>query len=76
MAQYPNTMRGQLLALKQFTSEYVAAIKEGRFLAMIGQQQNVASFDKNPPHKPDLIASYCSNNLEFLIANNLPKIHS
>ncbi len=57
MAQYPNTMRGQLLALKQFTSEYVAAIKEGRFLATIGQQPNVAPLDNNPPHQPDLIAS-------------------
>ncbi|HEY9853876.1 MAG TPA: hypothetical protein V6D28_30685 [Leptolyngbyaceae cyanobacterium] len=37
MAQYPDTLKGRLLALKQFTSEYVQAIKEGRSLTNIGK---------------------------------------
>ncbi|MGA9378529.1 MAG: hypothetical protein WBV73_07135 [Phormidium sp.] len=36
MAQYPDSLKGRLLGLKHFTTEYVQAIKEGRSLANIG----------------------------------------
>ncbi|MEG3918056.1 hypothetical protein QUA07_02775 [Microcoleus sp. T3_A4] len=55
MAQYPNTLKGQLLALKQFASEYVQAVKEGRSLTNIGKN---AVTDINGHKSPqDLIAS-------------------
>ncbi|MEG5030590.1 hypothetical protein QUB36_26005 [Microcoleus sp. AT8-B1] len=55
MAQYPNTLKGQLLALKQFASEYVQAVKEGRSLANIGKN---GVTDINGHKSPqDLIAS-------------------
>jgi hypothetical protein len=55
MAQYPNTLKGQLLALKQFASEYVQAVKEGRSLTNIGKK---AVTDINGHKSPqDLIAS-------------------
>lgn len=55
MAQYPNTLKGQLLALKQFASEYVQAIKEGRSLANIGKN-SVTDIKEQKSHQ-DLIAS-------------------
>ncbi len=36
MAEYPATLKGQLLALKEFTSAYVKALKEGLSLSEIG----------------------------------------
>ncbi|MGK7875422.1 MAG: hypothetical protein AB4426_19615 [Xenococcaceae cyanobacterium] len=51
MAQYPDTLRGQLLALKQFTEEYVKAIKDGQSLEKIGRKQ--PSSRKLAPTKTD-----------------------
>ncbi|MEG4172917.1 hypothetical protein QUA11_35985, partial [Microcoleus sp. S13_D1] len=55
MAQYPNTLKGQLLALKQFASEYVQAVKEGRSLTNIGK--NAVTDIKEHKSPQDLIAS-------------------
>ena len=37
MSAYPNTMRGRMLGLKQFSAEYVEAIKQGLDLERIGR---------------------------------------
>lgn len=52
MAQYPNTLRGQMLGLKQFTDEYVSAIKQGVNLTTIGRTDRAEDLQYR-----DLIAS-------------------
>ncbi len=66
MSQYPKTMRGQMMGLKQFTKEYVQAIKQGLPLERIGrpnQSLSLTDFNqeqnsKNGKSSPYPIASF------------------
>ena len=48
MAKYPKTMKGQLMGLKDFSFEYIRAIKEGNSLSTIGQ--NIETFSSSDVH--------------------------
>jgi predicted transcriptional regulator len=39
-AQYPSTLKGRLQALKQFTQDYVAALKDGKGFDSIGRSDS------------------------------------
>jgi hypothetical protein len=47
--RYPNTLKGQLMGLKQFTDEYVRALKQGSSLDSIGVEVSSDSHAKSKP---------------------------
>jgi hypothetical protein len=47
LSQYPNTTKGQLQGLAEFTRVYVSSIKENKSLSHInGEDKNVSEKDK------------------------------
>ena len=63
MSQYPKTMRGQMMGLKQFTKEYVQAIKQGLPLERIGRpNQSLSLTDFNFSHQSSVNSHQLSVN--------------